>query len=89
MEKTNHKITIESRCETEITGVIDMGAYNDEEIEIETSCGMLIINGSGFNVTKLDVETGILKISGKIESLYYSEKTTNSSGNVFSRIFKQ
>ena len=88
MEKNIHKIFIESRSNVEVNGVTDIGAYNDEEIELDTVDGLMIISGSDLNITKLDVETGICKLSGRIDSIYYTDKNENNNRSLFKRIFK-
>ncbi len=86
MDKELHKLTIISRSEIEITGVIDISEYNDEEIEIETHSGMLTLCGTNFNIVKFDTETGYLNVNGNLDSAYYSEKANNRK-KFFSRIF--
>jgi sporulation protein YabP len=86
----SHKITVNTRSEIEITGVTDVEAYNDEEIEILTTEGEMVINGSKFNIIKLDVESGELKISGRIDSLYYNDKSLDKErSNFLQRIFNK
>ena len=88
MEKNiNHSLNIEERSILEITGVKDVTAYNEDELEIVTDFGTLTICGNDFNITKLDVETGELKITGKVDSLFYSEKSEKASG-LLKRLFR-
>lgn len=88
MEKSNHNIYMESRCLLDISGVKDVKTYNDEEIEILTDDGLLTITGNEFNVIKLDVETGEMKVSGRIDSIYYTDNGPKQSGGILSRLFK-
>ncbi len=88
MDKITHKVTIESRNSLELNGVTDMGTYNDEEVEIDTVDGFMIISGTDLNVVKLDVETGICALTGKIDSVSYIDKNDNGAKSLFRRIFK-
>lgn len=87
MEKNTHKVSLESRKNLEICGVTDMGTYNEEEIEIDTVEGFMIITGSELNVLKLDIEEGVCTIMGKIDSISYIEKNDDAKG-FFRRIFR-
>ena len=82
-----HKIAVTGRKEIEISGVSDVNSYNEEEIDIKTNNGNLIITGKNFNVKKLDVESGIMIIEGIMDSLVYSDEIENGDG-FFKRFFK-
>lgn len=88
MEKNMHSFSVESRKAIELSGVTDMGTYSDEEIEIDTLEGRLIISGSDLNVTKLDVSVGICHLTGKIDSLVYADESQNTNKGILHKIFK-
>ena len=81
-----HTVFSENRQRLELGGIIDVGTFNEEEITARCSCGRLLIKGEGLHIEVLELETGVLHISGKINALVYSD--TVKSGGFFERLFK-
>lgn len=68
----NSSIFIQNRENTTITGVQDLVKYNQNEIVVQTTLGLVLITGTDMVVEKLDVETKELTFIGKVISLIYS-----------------
>lgn len=86
MEKeTQHTITLTNRENLSVTGINDVDAFNEQEIVAVCDIGELIIKGELLHIEELSIETGLLTVSGKISSLSYSEKFTQTS--VLKRLF--
>ncbi|HBN39123.1 MAG TPA: sporulation protein [Ruminococcaceae bacterium] len=86
MEKeTQHTITLTNRANLSVTGINDVDAFNEQEIVAVCDIGELIIKGELLHIEELSIETGLLTVSGKISSLSYSEKFTQTS--VLKRLF--
>ncbi len=86
MEKeTQHTITLTNRANLSVTGINDVDAFNEQEIVAVCDTGELIIKGELLHIEELSIETGLLTVSGKISSLSYSEKFTQTS--VLKRLF--
>ncbi len=86
MEKeTQHTITLTNRANLSVTGINDVDAFNEQEIVAVCDSGELIIKGELLHIEELSIETGLLTVSGKISSLSYSEKFTQTS--VLKRLF--
>ncbi len=83
-----HKICVNNRKDIEITGVVDVNSYNEEEIDLQTNCGNLVILGNSFNVKKLDVESGIMLVEGHLDSFTYTDYQETSNISIFKRLFK-
>ena len=88
MEKSVHRISIDKRKEIEITGVVDVISYDEREISLKTSEGNVLIEGEGFNVKKLDVESGVMSVDGRVDSLVYETDRDTKDVSIFKRIFK-
>ncbi len=69
-----HQFTLENREKMEVTGVINVESFDDEEIIMETEQGLLAIKGNGLHVKNLNLEQGEVKITGFIMELAYSER---------------
>jgi len=77
--ETQHILTLTNREHLSITGIHDVDAFNEEEIIAICDTGELIIKGQLLHIEELSVDSQILTVTGKISSLSYNEKLTQSS----------
>lgn len=82
-------IILKSRKRINITGIKKINSLNENEFNVQTSLGLLQIQGSDLSMIQLDLEKGLLEISGNIDSVDYldKEQTKNKKG-IFTRLFK-
>ena len=71
-----HMLSITQRQDCKITGVIDVHAFDETNILMETVDGMLAIKGNGLHVSRLNLEKGEADVDGKVDSFVYSDKNT-------------
>lgn len=73
-----------------VTGVLDVLAFDLNEILLETERGMLMIKGSDLHVNRLTLEKGEVDVSGNIDSIAYSDTTQvmKSNDKLFTKLFK-
>ena len=87
-----HKLVINNRKTSMVTGVLDVLSFDLNEILLETKQGMLMVKGTDLHVNRLSVEKGEVDLSGNIDSIAYSSvkdrKSTrlNSSHSTSSRM---
>lgn len=62
-----------------MTGVKDVVAFDEGEIILITSEGMLTVKGTDLHVTRLDLDRQEVDIAGQIDSLVYSQGTVLKS----------
>lgn len=85
----SQNLTLENKEKLNITGVEYVDSFNDEEVVLSTTKGVLIIKGLKLNISKLNVEEGKLTVKGIINSINYSDKETDrQKGSIIKRIFK-
>ena len=82
-----HCITLDERHNLTVSGVTDIGGYDEQTIVAVTSQGELTIKGEGLHIIKMSVEMGELIAQGVISSLQYSEMKAQSDG-FFARLFR-
>jgi len=70
---SKHQITLQDRANLAVDGVNNVGSFDEEEIILETQLGILLIKGSGLNITQLNLDEGRLVVSGHISAMEYSE----------------
>ena len=79
----NESLNLISRKNLTIEGIVEIIASSDSTILLKLKDTNLSITGNNINITKLDINTGILQAEGIFESIKYGK-----SGNIFKRIFK-
>lgn len=86
----SHKLIINNRKTSTVTGVLDVLSFDLNEILLETEQGMLMVKGSDLHVNRLTVEKGEVDLSGTIDSVSYSDiKQTGTQGeNFFAKLFR-
>lgn len=88
-ELGNQDIIIRNRKKIEITGVKKINSLNEEEFIVETTLGILVVNGIDLTMIQLEIEKGILYISGTINSIEYMEnEIKKEKKGIFKKIFK-
>jgi len=83
---TNSEIVIKNRSLINLTGVERIYESNETKIQLKVSGTNLQICGDKLNISKIDVEEGILSLEGIITELKYFEKPEKK--NFFKKMFK-
>ena len=86
-EIKEHAVTVDKRRQINVTGVTDVFGFDENSIVLGTEAGRMAVEGEGLQITALDVESGKLTASGKIDSVIYSDKEQKGRG-FFSRLIK-
>lgn len=72
-EKRRHTLTLENRELLELSGITDVGAFNEEEISVQCEWGTLRVKGSRLHIETLDVDAGVLRVRGTVSALVYQD----------------
>lgn len=85
-----HKLVIHNRKTSTATGVLDVLAFDLNEILLETEQGMLMIKGKDLHVNRLSLEKGEVDLSGQIDSVAYSDAHHHGKKNesLFMKLFR-
>jgi sporulation protein YabP len=71
-----HTLNIDSKIT--VTGVLNVEEYDDKHIVLKLANKLIIIDGSGFNIEKLDIKEGNVVVNGVVDLIKY----TNSRDKV-------
>jgi sporulation protein YabP len=85
MEKDS-KLILVNRKSLTITGIKKVLAVSDSALSLLVDSSNLTVLGEGMEVKKLDVDSGIIEVEGKINNIKYL--TPREKLNLFKRIFK-
>ena len=85
-----HKLVVNNRKTSLVTGVIDVLSFDLNEILLETEQGMMMVKGTDLHVNRLSLEKGEVDLSGNIGSIAYSEVHAGGKQgeNLFSKLFR-
>lgn len=68
-----HKLTLDERKRVNLTGAREVIHFDEEVVELDTSQGSLLIQGSDLRLKCLSLEDGAVVIQGNISSVSYDE----------------
>lgn len=77
---TQHKITIENRKDMQVTGVLQVVAYDEYKVILKTDYGRLTISGKNLVAGEISAQTQQLKLTGDIDFLQYQANRGKSEG---------
>lgn len=85
-----HKLVINNRKTSMVTGVLDVLAFDLNEILLETEQGMLMVKGKDLHVNRLSLEKGEVDLAGQIDSVAYSDvhHVNKKNESLFMKLFK-
>jgi sporulation protein YabP len=82
-----HNCILEDRKRLSVSGVNNVGSFDEETIVAITDYGEMTIRGQSLHITKLSLEVGELVIEGSINGLQYAD-VIEKSGGFLSRVFR-
>lgn len=87
---SGHRLIITNREAMEVTGVLHVDSFDDEEVILETEQGLLAVRGEDLHIKQLNLEKGELAIEGLILELAYSDdkRFRDRGKGLFERLFK-
>lgn len=83
----NHIFHMENRQKLDITGVIKVMNFSEEQINLNTIMGQMIIKGRDMKINKLNVDNGDMCIEGEVVSINYVNKSVDGE-SIFKKLFK-
>ena len=85
-----HRLVIQNRETMDVTGVLHVDSFDDEEVILETEQGLLAVRGEDLHIKHLDLEKGELAVAGLILELAYSDdkRFRDRGKGFFERLFK-
>ncbi len=85
--KRPNNIIMENRKTLTISGVTDVGSFDEQTAIIFTELGELTVKGVSLHMDRLNLEIGEVGISGKIHALIYTDERLKNGG-FLSKLFR-
>lgn len=67
-----HKVTLEDRSTLSMTGITKVTSIDTDMVLLVTDMGKLKICGKNMQANTLDIDKGILSLTGSVSSMAYS-----------------
>ena len=81
-----HRLTLTGRETLTVSGVEDVDRFDETEIVMNTSLGVLVVTGDSLHIGKLSLDGGELHVDGRIDAIAF-EDAPSSRGGLLSRLF--
>ena len=80
-----HQVTLAEREKLTVTGVEEVLRFDENEVELRTSRGRLLVRGEDLHVGRLAIESGELGVDGAVTELVYADEPERAG--FFGRLF--
>lgn len=84
----NHVVTLENRERITINQVLDVDAFDEQNLWANIKEGTIVISGENLNIEKLDLKEGTLVVSGTVYAFSYGDKKIREKKK-FRQFFKK
>lgn len=80
-----HSLNLCDRNRLDLNGIEDVTGFDDNTVIVKTNMGTLVISGEELHIEKIDPDTGIMRLNGKVNELCYHDASPAVS--VWKRLF--
>lgn len=74
---TEQSVHLINRKFLDLSGIIDVSSFTDSVIEAECENGCVMVEGSELKIVDFSSQSGILKVTGVINGLYFIDTLRN------------
>jgi sporulation protein YabP len=89
-DTTRQEITLRNRKDLDITGVKKVYSLDANEFVLETTLGKMKVGGTNLEMQQLDIEKGVLIITGNVSLIEYSDniKVKKDGASFITKLFR-
>ena len=87
-KNTDHEFCIKARREMSISGVTEVISFDEDEVHLVTYCGEMFIEGNDMHIDVLNIDSGDVTLSGRIDAVYYSVEKEKERRGLFGKRLK-
>jgi sporulation protein YabP len=89
IEDKKSNLMLENRNKLNMSGIIEVINFNENQILLNTNVGTMIVKGEELKMNKLDVQNGDVVITGKVDSFVYTSGISKAKkDSIVSRLFR-
>lgn len=84
-----HQLMLFDRKTLSVTGVKHVDSFDEDEVQLRTTLGVLLLKGEALNVNQLNLDDGKVLITGQINLIQYlEEEQLNRGKGIIQKLFK-
>lgn len=86
-----HSLVLNNRETLQATGVTFVSSFDEREVILDTTQGMLHLKGEDLHITQLNLEEGKVVVQGRLDSVEYkaADRNLRSRGrNIMERLLR-
>ena len=81
-----HRLELNNRERLTVSGVEEVERFDEEEIVMRTTAGILVVGGANLHIGKLNLDGGELHVDGEIQTMLYEDRSAIPQGGFFRRL---
>lgn len=81
-----HGLSLQDRKKMAVSGVNEVMNFDENQVTISTTMGTLVVRGSSLHIDQLSLDSGELRLTGRIDLVEYDDST--ASGGFLRRLFQ-
>lgn len=74
-----HSLIANDRREITVRGVSEVLSFDDANVRLVTTCGVLNLEGEGMRVHVLNLKDGVVAVTGQLNGVLYEEPEADPS----------
>ena len=87
-DKSKHSVTLYDRRDMRIEGVTEIVSFDEKDVVLKTQCGDMAIEGCDLKIAVLEIDAGIVVLSGTVSGVYYYEQTEQKKRGFFGKLLR-
>lgn len=76
-----HTLTARDREDVTVRGVSEVVSFDEANIRLVTTCGILNLEGEGLRIHVLNTKDGTVEVTGKLNGVLYEEPDRNGESD--------
>ena len=85
--REKHSVTLKDRKDMRIDGVTEVISFDEVCVMLKTQCGDMAIEGKDLKIAVLEIDAGIVVLSGTVSGVYYSDPMNKEKRSFVKRLF--
>ena len=82
-----HSVSLKNRREMRIEGVTEVISFDEMAVMLKTQCGDMVIEGKDLRIAVLEIDAGIVVLSGTVSGVYYYEPQIKEKRSLAKKLF--
>ena len=83
-----HSVSLKNRREMRIEGVTEVISFDEMAVMLKTQCGDMVIEGKDLRIAVLEIDAGIVVLSGTVSGVYSYEPQSKEKRGLIKKLFR-